>query len=71
MCRIAGGSGESWEIGGVVDVMDLAKLAIEAARKEGHLEDILGEGALSTPGLAGAFTATVPSQRLIVSIRIG
>ena len=36
------GSDGEWEIGGVVDVMDLAKLALEAARREGHLEDLLG-----------------------------
>jgi hypothetical protein len=31
LCRVHAGGEDSWEIGGVVDVMDLAKLALESA----------------------------------------
>lgn len=48
LCRVHAGGEDSWEIGGVVDVMDLAKLALETARREGHLEDLLGSEELAT-----------------------
>lgn len=41
LSRIEGAGAERWEITGVVDVMDLAKIVLEAVKKEGHLEDIL------------------------------
>ena len=41
LSRIEGAGAERWEITGVVDVMDLAKIVLEAVKKEGHLDDLL------------------------------